>query len=190
MLRTVALPAVAALLLTACPEDPAEPDDPVVEDEEPIEDEPDPDPEPEVDTEPADVATVAVASTDLGDVLVDGDGMTLYMFEPDEQGDPTCYDDCAEAWPPLLTGDEPAAGDGADAALVGTAQRDDGTTQVTYDGWPLYRWAADEAPGDTTGQGFNDIWWVLDADGTPIRDADAGGSGAGDGMDEEQAPSY
>lgn len=123
-------------------------------------------------------AVVAVTSTDLGDVLVDGDGMTLYLFDPDEQGPSTCDDDCAASWPPLVSDGEPVAGEGVDPALLGTAERDDGTVQVTYDGWPLYRWAADEAPGDTTGQGVGDVWWVLDAGGRRLRADDDRGAGA------------
>lgn len=117
-------------------------------------------------------ATVALGGTDLGEVLVGPDGRTLYMFDPDAQGDSTCYDQCATAWPPLTLDDgaEPAAGEGVDAALLGTTERTDGTTQVTYDGWPLYYWAQDAAPGDATGQAVNDVWWVLDASGEPIRD--------------------
>lgn len=117
-------------------------------------------------------ATVALGSTDLGEVLVGPDGMTLYMYDPDAQGDSTCYDQCATAWPPLTLDDaaEPTAGDGVDEALIGTTERTDGTTQVTYDGWPLYYWAQDAAPGDATGQAVNDVWWVLDASGEPIRD--------------------
>lgn len=114
--------------------------------------------------------TVAVASTDLGDVLVDAEGMTLYMYDPDAQGASTCYDQCATAWPPLVTDGAPTAGDGADAAKLGTVERTDGTQQVTYNGWPLYYWAQDAAAGDTTGQAVNDVWWVLDSEGEPIRD--------------------
>lgn len=115
--------------------------------------------------------TVALGGTDLGEVLVGPDGRTLYMFDPDAQGDSTCYDQCATAWPPLTLDDgEPVAGEGVDAALLGTTERTDGTTQVTYDGWPLYYWAQDAAPGDATGQAVNDVWWVLDASGEPIRD--------------------
>lgn len=113
---------------------------------------------------------VGVASTDLGEALVDADGMTLYLFDADEQGEPTCVDDCAANWPPLIVDGDPVAGEGVDAALLGTTERPDGSTQVTYDGWPLYNWAADEAPGDTTGQGVGDRWWVVAPDGTPIRD--------------------
>jgi predicted lipoprotein with Yx(FWY)xxD motif len=173
LLRSACL--VTLLFLAACGEDPAvepaDPEDPLAE--EPEAEEPAAE-EPAAEEPDADGAVVAVASTDLGEVLVDGDGMTLYMFEPDAQGAPTCYDECAEAWPPLLTDGDPAAGDGADSGLLGTAERDDGDTQVTYDGWPLYRWAADSAPGDTTGQGVNDVWWVLAPDGSPVRDGDAG----------------
>lgn len=119
----------------------------------------------------ADAATIALGSTDLGEVLVGPDGMTLYLYDPDAQGDSTCYDQCATAWPPLTLDDGgPVAGDGVDAALLGTTERTDGTTQVTYDGWPLYYWAQDAAPGDATGQAVNDVWWVLDASGEPIRD--------------------
>ncbi len=117
-----------------------------------------------------DDATVAIGSTDLGEVLVDGDGMTLYLFDPDDQGESTCYDDCAAAWPPLID-EDPVAGDGVDAALLNTTERDDGSLQVTYDGWPVYLWASDQEPGDATGQGVQDAWWVVETDGTPVRDA-------------------
>jgi predicted lipoprotein with Yx(FWY)xxD motif len=115
-------------------------------------------------------ATLTVGSTEHGDVLVDADGMTLYVFDPDEQGPSTCDGDCAASWPPLVVDGDPGAGAGVDAALVGTVDRDDGTVQVTYDGWPLYRWVADGTPGDATGQGVQDVWWVVSPDGTVLRD--------------------
>jgi predicted lipoprotein with Yx(FWY)xxD motif len=107
------------------------------------------------------------AESSLGSILVDGDGMTLYMFMPDNAGPSTCTGECLAAWP-ALTG--PAtAGTGADAAMLGTAARpDDGTEQVTYNAWPLYHFAQDKAPGDVTGQGLNDKWYVVDATGKPI----------------------
>lgn len=115
--------------------------------------------------------TVAVASSDLGDVLVDGEGMTLYVFIPDDQGTPTCTDDCAETWPPF---EGPAtAGEGADDALLGTAEHPGGTTMGTYNDWPLYHFAPDEQPGDTKGQGVGDNWFVIGPDGEPIRDSAA-----------------
>lgn len=136
----------------------------------------------ENDTAAASGATVAVASSDLGEILVDGEGRTLYLFLPDEQGAPTCYDDCAQNWPPL-TGEEPTAGEGADASLLATAERDDGSIQVTYNDWPLYYFAADQQPGDTNGQGVGDVWYVVSPSGEPIREtaaADAGGAGSAD----------
>ena len=108
------------------------------------------------------------ASSDLGTILVDGKGMTLYLFTKDTQGSgkSTCEGECLVAWPPLIG--EPQAGDGANQALLGSITRSDGTTQASYNGWPLYYWVKDSAPGDTTGQGVNKVWWVLDANGDAI----------------------
>jgi len=111
-------------------------------------------------------ATIVVASTDLGDILQDSDGRTLYLFNPDAQGDPTCYDDCASSWPAFV--EEVGAGDGVDASMLSTATRTDGAVQVTYNGWPLYHFSGDEAPGDMNGQGLNDVWWVVDATGNAV----------------------
>lgn len=115
-------------------------------------------------------ATVEVADSDLGEILVDADGNTLYMFVPDqEEGEPTCYDDCADAWPAFEAGDEPTAGEGIDQALLGTVERTDGSDQVIYNDLPLYYFSGDEEAGDTNGQSLNDVWWVLAPDGEPIR---------------------
>lgn len=113
-------------------------------------------------------ATVMTASSDLGTILVDSTGMALYLFTKDTQGSgkSSCEGDCLAAWPPLLG--EPKAGDGADQTLLGSITRSDGTTQASYNGWPLYYWVKDSAPGDTTGQGVNKVWWVLDANGDAI----------------------
>ena len=107
-------------------------------------------------------------STGLGTFLVDANGKTLYMFMKDEPGKSNCYDACAQNWPPLLTDGAPVAGDGVDAALLGTVERSDVGVQVTYNGWPLYYFAADAAPGDTNGQSVKDVWYVIGADGKPI----------------------
>jgi len=109
---------------------------------------------------------VTVGDSSLGSILVDGDGNTLYLFTPDEQGESVCYDQCEANWPPLV--DETGAGDGIDGSLLGTAPRTDGTEQVTYNGWPLYYFANDNAPGDTNGQGLNDVWYVLTPAGEGI----------------------
>lgn len=114
--------------------------------------------------------SLAVTSTSAGDVITDANGATLYMFDPDEGGTPTCSDSCAINWPPLIVDEAPSAGAGADAALIGTAERADGTTQATYGGWPLYYFVQDAAAGDVNGQGVGGNWWVVGPDGQPIRD--------------------
>ena len=115
-------------------------------------------------------ASVAVGKTDaLSSFLVDDKGMTLYLFTKDTPNTTTCYDKCATNWPPLLTTGDPVAGEGLDASLFGTTQRTDGTTQVTYNGWPLYYYAKDSKAGDTTGQGVGDVWYVISPTGEQIK---------------------
>jgi predicted lipoprotein with Yx(FWY)xxD motif len=93
------------------------------------------------------------------------------MFVPDQEagGEPTCYEECAEAWPALEASDEPTAGDGLDQSMLGTVERTDGAEQVTYNNLPLYHFSGDESAGDTNGQGLNDVWWVLSPEGEPIQ---------------------
>lgn len=111
-------------------------------------------------------ALVAVDSSDLGEIVVDGEGMTLYAFLPDDGGEPTCTGGCAETWPPF---EGPAeAGEGADGTLLDTAEHPSGVTQVTYNDWPLYFFANDEGPGDTSGQGVADNWYVVSPTGEPV----------------------
>lgn len=166
--RTTLIALTAALVLAACggadgaAEDPIEPAG--QETTEPAVGEPS-----ASDSEAGtDVAgeTLAVGATDLGEVLVDGDGMTLYAFLPDAQGTPTCTDGCLATWPAF---EGPAgAGDGVDASLLGTVEHPSGVTMTTYDGWPLYRFASDTAPGDTNGQGLGDNWYVVAPDGQAV----------------------
>lgn len=113
--------------------------------------------------------TLELGESDVGEHLVDGDGNTVYMFDPDQQGEPTCTDGCAESWPPVTADGEVDVGDELDAELVATATREDGSEQVTYNDWPLYYFSGDESPGDVNGQGVNDVWWVIGADGEPIE---------------------
>ena len=124
--------------------------------------------------------TVGTASDDLGTYLVGPTGMTLYYFVNDVvPGQSTCSGGCLEAWPPLLVaeGQSLVAGDGVTGTLA-AAPRDDGSMQATYRGRPLYYWAADTAPGDTTGQGVNDVWFVALEDGSVPTVADAEASPA------------
>ncbi|HEX7095789.1 MAG TPA: hypothetical protein VF183_07885 [Acidimicrobiales bacterium] len=112
-------------------------------------------------------ATVTVADTELGQVLADGDGMTLYVFTRDTAGTSNCTGACAQTWPRHAP-DAVVAGPGIDASRLGTITVD-GVEQVTLDGMPLYRYAADSAPGDVTGQGVGGVWFVVRPDGTLVR---------------------
>jgi predicted lipoprotein with Yx(FWY)xxD motif len=126
-----------------------------------------------------DAATVQVSEhAEFGELLVDADGMTLYRFDADTQGsgESACTDSCLDAWPPLTVEGDPTAS-GVSAALS-TFERADGTTQVAAAGWPLYYFASDSSPGETQGQGVNDVWWVVGPDGSKITAAkDDGPSG-------------
>jgi predicted lipoprotein with Yx(FWY)xxD motif len=116
-------------------------------------------------------ATVDLRTVSLGQILVDAQGRTLYLFEADKGGKSNCDGPCATAWPPLLSTGAPQAAMGASASLIGTTTRGDGTTQVTYAGHPLYYFVGDKAPGDTTGQDIDQFgakWYVLAKDGKKI----------------------
>ena len=112
---------------------------------------------------------VSVAGTSLGDILVDGDGLTLYMFTADSGGKSACSGDCVANWPPLTGDAAPTLGAGLDAEDFATITRDDGAKQVTFYGMPLYTFAGDKAAGDVSGQGLAGKWYVLKADGTPVK---------------------
>jgi len=117
-------------------------------------------------------ATINVAEVGtFGQALVDGDGRTLYLFTNDTQdsGTSACADDCAIAWPPVTSQGAPAAGTGLDATLLGTITRADGSMQVTYNGWPLYYFDEDTAPGDANGQGMGGVWFLVSPTGEMIQ---------------------
>lgn len=120
----------------------------------------------------AGAATVSVADSKLGKILVGAGGRTLYLFEADKSSTSTCSGSCAAAWPPLVTTGAPAAGQGAQANLIGTSKRSDGTTMVTYNGHPLYYYVGDSKAGDTTGEEltqFGAKWYVLNASGDKVE---------------------
>jgi predicted lipoprotein with Yx(FWY)xxD motif len=118
-------------------------------------------------------ATIKVAAdAKLGQILVNGEGMTVYLFVADTSTASTCYTSCAAIWPPVLTTGAPVAGTGAKASLLGTTTRTDGKVEVTYAGHPLYYFIQDKKPGDTTGQGVNGfgaLWWVLAPSGAAMH---------------------
>ena len=115
-------------------------------------------------------ATLAVKNLggDVGSVLVDSNGFTLYYFEKDKGGKSACYGACAEGWPPLTTEGAAKGMGGVQAAKLGTTKRSDGTVQVTYAGWPLYTYVADTKPGEDNGtdvKAFGATWYPLHPNG-------------------------
>lgn len=115
-------------------------------------------------------ATIAVKNLggDVGSVLVDSKGFTLYYFEKDKGGKSACYGACADGWPPLTTEGAAKRMDGVQASKLGTSKRKDGTMQVTYAGWPLYTYIADSKPGEDNGtdvKAFGATWYPLHANG-------------------------
>jgi predicted lipoprotein with Yx(FWY)xxD motif len=110
---------------------------------------------------------------DLGTVLVDSQGLTLYDFHKDKGSTSSCYGACAAAWPPLLTDGNPQAQGAADRSMLGTTKRKDGTTQVTYNGWPLYTYVADQSPGEANGNDIDEFgaeWYALQPNGQEPED--------------------
>ena len=126
-------------------------------------------------------AMVKVANTGLGKVLVDSRGRTLYLFTKDSTTKSACSGMCATFWPPLQTGGKPAADPGASASLLGTIKRSDGTSQVTYHGHPLYRFAKDTKPGDVNGEGvtaFGGSWFAVSPTGNRVSPPSKAGAGS------------
>jgi predicted lipoprotein with Yx(FWY)xxD motif len=122
--------------------------------------------EPEGEATPVSLGTAA----GVGKVLVDSEGMTLYYFQKDQKGSgkSKCEGACAEAWPPLTTEGEAESMKGVKAAMLSTINRSDGTTQVTYAGWPLYTFVEDKKPGEDNGtdsKAFGASWYPLHSNG-------------------------
>lgn len=116
---------------------------------------------------PTSPAKVGVRNTNLGKILVNGKGVTLYLFMKDKNGKSACSGACAAAWPPLLTKGHPTASGGVSSAKLGTTKRSNGATQVTYNGHPLYRFIMDHnKPGSTAGEGLNAFGAVWKGVGT------------------------
>ena len=114
------------------------------------------------------ITSVMTADTSLGTIVVDDAGNTVYQYDADTQnsGVSVCTGACLATWPPVNADAAPTL-DGV-TGEVATITATDGSTQVTLNGWPLYYFSGDTAPGDTNGQGVQGIWWVLAPDGTKI----------------------
>jgi predicted lipoprotein with Yx(FWY)xxD motif len=126
-------------------------------------------------------ATVGVANNrNLGKILVDSQGRSIYLFQKDAGTKSACTGACAAAWPPVRAAGEPAPGTGLTASKVGKTARSDGKPQLTYNGHPLYLYSADQKPGSTNGQGltaFGGGWFAVSAAGDMVsgRGSNAGG---------------
>jgi len=109
----------------------------------------------------------------LGQILVDGAGRSLYLFEKDKGSTSSCYSDCAKVWPPFTSSGAATGGAGATSSLLGSTSRTDGTKQVTYHGHPLYYYVSDEhTSGSATGEGLNQFgaeWYVLSPAGSKVE---------------------
>lgn len=160
--------AVLALLM-GCASDPEEAEESPTPSAEPTastpastEPEPAPEPEPE-----APGITITSGSSQFGTMLYNADNQAIYIWEVEESSTPECYGDCAIAWPPVLTDGAPVATGEVQAGMLGTTERTDGTTQVTYNGHPLYYYV-DEGPGEVRCHNVathGGLWWVIQPNG-------------------------
>lgn len=115
------------------------------------------------------VSALKTASTPLGDVVTDGNGMTLYIFTKDSKGTTksACSGPCLAAWPAALMGSSAPKATGI-TGTVGSIAAPGGGKQFTLNGRPLYYFAKDQAAGDVLGQGVLNVWWVVGTTGEPI----------------------
>ena len=114
--------------------------------------------------------TIKLGDSQFGPVLFDGDDQAIYIFDKETGPKSECYGACAEAWPPVLTEGGPQPAGGVKGNLLGTTERDDGSTQVTYKGQPLYYYAH-EGPGDVTCHNvdeFGGLWLAVNAEGNSV----------------------
>jgi predicted lipoprotein with Yx(FWY)xxD motif len=128
-------------------------------------------------------ATLGVANnSNLGNLLVDSEGDTVYLFEKDTSTKSTCTGACAKSWPPVPASSKPTVADGLSASKVGTTRRSNGKLQLTYAGHPLYTFQGDSQPGDASGQGVNAFgaqWFVVSSSGAANTKAGSSGGGFG-----------
>jgi predicted lipoprotein with Yx(FWY)xxD motif len=126
--------------------------------------------------------TLALRNTSLGKVLVDSKGRTLYMFGADTKNKSNCADACADNWPPAKAPSKPTVGAGVSNSKLKVIKRADGSKQLSYAGHPLYRFIADQKPGDVNGQNINafgGIWNVVSGKGKAVTKSPSASSSTG-----------
>lgn len=114
---------------------------------------------------------LVLADSRYGKIIADVTGRTLYLFTSDRGADPTCYNACATAWPPLLVSATAAVGPGLAQSLLAVSVRSDGGRQLAYNGHPLYTYIGDHAPGEIKCQAvveFGGGWFVVDGQGNQV----------------------
>jgi predicted lipoprotein with Yx(FWY)xxD motif len=127
-------------------------------------------------------ATIGVSGSSVGNILVNSQGRTVYLFQKDTSNKSTCTGACAASWPPVRATGKPTAAGGANASMLGTTKRSDGKPQVTYHGHPLYLFSGDQSAGDVNGQGvnaFGAVWWAVSPAGDRVTTKPSSGSTGG-----------
>ena len=127
-------------------------------------------------------ATIGAVNESLGKILVNSQGRTLYLFQKDSGTTSECTGACAVNWPPLRASGSPAIGSGANASLLASTMRSDGSRQITYNNHPLYTFVKDTKAGDTNGEGltaFGGTWYAISPAGNQVvgQPANSGGYG-------------
>lgn len=131
----------------------------------------------------AESGSTTIASAEVGGVgtvLVDSEGMTVYLYTPDKGTESTCYGGCEAAWPPVVAEGKPDAGEGATSSALGTTKRKDGTMQVTYEGHPVYTFSGDSSPGEANGQEDDGVWFVMNEAGEAVKGGAPSGGTTGE----------
>ncbi|MEV6398916.1 hypothetical protein AB0M39_29720 [Streptomyces sp. NPDC051907] len=118
---------------------------------------------------PAKTVSIKTADSELGTILVDDSGRTLYGFTKDKPGASNCDADCIAVWPALTSSKDVKAGPGSKASLLKETKLGEGAEQATYGDWPLYYYVGDATPGDVNGQGLDGEWFVVAADGKLVK---------------------
>ena len=165
MVRTALVLGCCLITLASCGDDEDSSQSSAPEREPAAATQPDTSPKPEKDA--ANGTTITIGDSEFGSMLFDSKKQAIYIFEKDPKGETVCYDECAEAWPPVYTKGQPKAGGGVKDALLGTVKRRDGRLQVTYAGKPLYFYDH-EAPGEVRCHNVNlngGLWWVVGPSG-------------------------
>jgi predicted lipoprotein with Yx(FWY)xxD motif len=125
--------------------------------------------------------SVSTGTTSLGTVLVDSKGMTLYYFLPEKNGKlGACDAGCLATWPPVTVSGSPTSSSGVTGTLgvVSITLSGAAVSEVTYNSWPLHRYAGDTAVGQVNGQNVGSVWFAAEPATTSSETGATNGSGS------------